>query len=198
MPSVIIESIRAEYLRYKALAEGAIAQLEDAALCAAAPDGRNSIAVICWHVSGNLRSRFTDFLTADGEKPWRRRDEEFESRAVTRTELLATWNDGWSVLFSALADLTDDHLHETVTIRQQPLRVHEALHRSLSHTVYHVGQIVYIAKALQGKQWRFLSIPPGQSETYNGAPRDERPAAHADHPRAPDAADTALHDEQQP
>ena len=170
----LIESIHGEYIRYKKLAEDAMAQLEEDSLAAPGPNGGNSIATICWHMSGNLSSRFTDFLSSDGEKPWRRREEEFYARQVTRAELLATWTQGWDVLFQALADLGDADLGRTVTIRQQPLRVDEALHRSLAHTSYHVGQIVYLAKAMRGKDWRYLSIPPGQSAAYNAAPDKER------------------------
>ena len=175
----MIESIRAEYVRYKALAEAAIGQLSDADLAAQSAAGSNSIVVICWHMSGNLQSRFTDFLTSDGEKPWRRREEEFAVRTATRAELLAKWVQGWDVLLNTLAELTDADLERTVTIRRQPLRVHDALHRSLAHAAYHVGQIVYIAKSLRGAQWKSLSIPPGQSDAYNRAPGDESPAAHA-------------------
>jgi hypothetical protein len=174
----IIESIRGEYARYKTLAEGAMAQLDDEEL-AARPDGRNSITVICWHVSGNLQSRFTDFLTSDGEKPWRHREEEFEDRTVTRADLIAKWEQGWTVLLDALDQLTDDQLHATVTIRGQAWEVHEALQRSLAHTAYHAGQIVYIAKSLRGATWNFLSIPPGKSDAYNAKPEMDRPAAHA-------------------
>ena len=177
--TTVVESIRDEFLRYKALAEAAIAQLGDADLSAAGQNGGNSIAIICWHLSGNLRSRFTDFLTSDGEKPWRKRDEEFEPRAVTREELLAKWQAGWDVLLPALESLTDARLATTVTVRQQPMLVHEALHRSLAHLAYHVGQIVYLAKALRGAEWSYLSIPPGQSDAYNRNPTGERPAAHA-------------------
>jgi uncharacterized damage-inducible protein DinB len=175
----IIESIRDEYLRYKALAEGAIAQLDEAALSREGPNGGNSIAVICWHLSGNLRSRFTDFLTSDGEKPWRKREEEFERRTVTRAELLGKWEEGWSALLSAMSTLTDEQLQSTVTIRRQPFLVHEALHRSLAHLAYHIGQIVYLAKSLRGRDWQYLSIPPGQSDAYNQAPGSERASAHA-------------------
>jgi uncharacterized damage-inducible protein DinB len=175
--STIVESIRAEYLRYKTLAEGAIDQLDDADLAKADARGSNSIAVLCWHISGNLKSRFTDFLSSDGEKPWRDREEEFNERNVGRGELLEKWNAGWKVLLDTLSGLTDDDLKKTVTIRQQPLIVHEALHRSLSHTVYHVGQIVYIAKELRGAAWSSLSIPRGQSATYNQAPKYETAAA---------------------
>jgi len=174
----IIDSIRAEYLRYKALAEAAIDQLGEDQLSAPGPNGSNSIAIICWHVSGNLKSRFTEFLTTDGEKPWRQREEEFRARSVTRKELLSKWAEGWDVLLGALSSLTDEQLPLTVTIRSQPLRVHEALHRSLAHLSYHVGQIVYVAKAMRGKDWKYLSIPPGKSDAYNQAPAHEKPASH--------------------
>jgi uncharacterized damage-inducible protein DinB len=174
--TTIIESIRGEYLRYKALAEAGIEQLSEDELSTPGPNGGNSIAVICWHISGNLQSRFTEFLTSDGEKPWRARDEEFQARTVTRADLLSKWNQGWNVLLGTLATLTEEQLQLTVTIRGQPLRVHEALHRSLAHLSYHVGQIVYVAKSLRGKDWTFLSIPPGKSDTYNQTPALERPA----------------------
>ena len=175
--TTIIDSIRAEYLRYKALAEAAIEQLNDDELSAAGPGEGNSIAVICWHVSGNLRSRFTEFLTSDGEKPWRKREEEFEPRTVTRAELLSKWNQGWDVLLGTLATLGDEQFESTVSIRGQPLLVHEALHRSLAHLSYHVGQIVYLAKSLRGKEWKYLSIRPGKSDSYNQAPKFDKPAA---------------------
>ena len=166
--SSLISSIATEYRRYKALGEGAIAQVDDAHLARADGEGSNSIAVIVWHVAGNLSSRFTDFLTADGEKPWRHRDEEFEGRTVTRQQLLDKWEEGWRALFAAIDGLTDQDLQATVTIRGQELAVHDALHRSLAHTSYHVGQIVYVAKSFVGEPaWRSLSIPRGQSEAVN-------------------------------
>jgi uncharacterized damage-inducible protein DinB len=173
----IIQSIRAEYLRYKNLGEKATAQLDGAALSATPQGGGNSIATICWHLSGNFRSRFTDFLTSDGEKPWRKRDEEFEPRAVSRDELLEKWEQGWRVLLEALDGLTDADLERTVTIRNQPFSVTEALLRSLAHASYHVGQIVYAAKMARGDQWEYLSIPPGQSDQYNQNPILDRPPA---------------------
>ena len=174
-PSPLVESIRGEYRRYKALAEKAIDQLRDDELGHPASADDNSIATICWHISGNLQSRFTDFLTSDGEKPWRDREQEFDSRPISRHELLEYWNAGWGTLMSALEHLTDDDLGRTITIRQQPLLVHEALHRSLAHAAYHVGQIVYIAKHLRGTDWTSLSIPRGQSAAYNQHPTGERP-----------------------
>ncbi len=171
----VVRSIEAEFKRYKALGEKAIAQLDGAALSAPPTGGGNSIATICWHVSGNFRSRFTDFLTTDGEKPWRKRDEEFEARAVTRDELLAKWEQGWAVLLDTLQKLSDDDLDRSVTIRGQALSVLEALLRSLAHASYHVGQIVYAAKAARGDDWTYLSIPPGKSDEYNQNPTLERP-----------------------
>lgn len=172
---MMIDDVRAEFLRYKALAEKAIAQLNDHELSASPPGGGNSIATICWHVSGNLRSRFTEFLTADGEKPWRQREEEFEPRAVSAAELLAKWEQGWDVLLGTLADLSDHQLDANVVIRGQSLRVREALLRALAHVSYHVGQIVYAAKVRRGREWTCLSIPPGQSAQYNQHPVLDRP-----------------------
>jgi len=172
--SQIIESIRAEYLRYKGLAEAAMAQIADADLNRAGPNDGMSIAMIGWHVSGNLRSRFTDFLTTDGEKPWRQRDEEFESRSPSRAELNTKWEQGWSVLLATLSDLSDKDLNRTVTIRGQQLLVHEALLRSVTHASYHVGQMVYLAKSFRGSEWKSLSIPPGQSQAYNLNPQLEK------------------------
>src|SRR5256885_5909510 len=144
----LIASIEGEYRRYKTLGEGAMAQVADDAGLTHAAGSDNSIATIVWHISGNLKSRFTDFLTSDGEKPWRDRDSEFLARDVTRAGLQTRWEEGWRVLFASLADLTDADLQRTPTTRAQPLTVAEALHRSLAHTSYHVGQIVYPAKAL--------------------------------------------------
>lgn len=174
----VIQSLVDEYRRYKALAEAAIAQVGDEELGNAGHDGGNSIDMLVRHVAGNFRSRFTDFRTSDGEKPWRHRDDEFESAALSRTELLQTWEDGWSVLFGELEKLTDADLSATVTVRRQPLRIDEALHRSLAHAAYHVGQIVFMAKAMRGGAWRTLSIPKGKSEEYNQQATGETAAAH--------------------
>ena len=175
----ILSSIAAEFRRYKALGDSAIAQLDDRELTIPAPNGGNSIATLVWHIGGNLRSRFTDFLTTDGEKPWRRRDEEFEQRTVTRAELLEKWNGGWNALFGALEGLTDDRVGDVVTIRGQSFEVHDALHRSLGHICYHVGQMVLLAKSIRGESWKCLSIPLGKSEEYNRNPTNQDPAAHA-------------------
>ncbi len=170
----IIDSVTGEYRRYKDLGEGAMRQLTDAQLSQAAPGDGNSVATLVWHIAGNLRSRFTGFLTTDGEKAWRDRDAEFVGRTVTAEELFAKWEDGWRALFSALEGLTDEDLQRQVTIRGQPLSVIQALHRSLSHASYHVGQIALLAKSMRGPDWRYLTIPPGQSRQYNAAPTMER------------------------
>jgi uncharacterized damage-inducible protein DinB len=171
----IISSIEAEYSRYKILGEGAIRQTREDELSRAGDNNGNSIAVLVWHISGNLKSRFTDFLNSDGEKPWRNRDAEFESRTgVTASELFERWNEGWTALLNALDSLSDDDLSRTVTIRGVDFRVHEALHRLLAHTSYHVGQIVYLAKSFRGSEWKTLSIPPGKSEEYNRNPTREK------------------------
>ena len=163
----VVDSIEAEYRRYKALADAAIEQVSDEELAAAAPGGGNSIEMMVRHIAGNLQSRFTDFRTSDGEKPWRHRDGEFEAAALNRRELLDAWEAGWQALFGAVSALGDDDLADTVTIRRQPLRIDEALHRSLAHAAYHVGQIVLLAKTMRGEAWRCLSIPRGMSEAFN-------------------------------
>jgi hypothetical protein len=177
--SGVIQSVTAEFRRYMALGDSTLSQLNEEQLSVAGPAGGNSIAVLVWHISGNLSSRFTDFLTSDGEKAWRRRDEEFLQRTVTRAELLEKWNSGWSVLFTALSDLSDDHLRKTVAIRGQLFEVHDALHRALGHISYHVGQIVYLGKSLRGDSWNCLTIPIGGSEAYNRNPALQDPSAHA-------------------
>ena len=171
----IVASIEGEYRRYKQLGEGAIEQLSEEQLRQASGPGTNSVATIVWHVSGNLASRFTDFLTSDGEKPWRDRDSEFLERSVSRAELLEKWEAGWAVLFASLVELDDAKLHAVVKIRGVALSVHDALHRSLAHTSYHVGQIVFLAKQLRSGQWRYLTIPPGGSAAYNKNPFAEKP-----------------------
>lgn len=174
-----VQSIEAEFGRYRALGEGAIRQVADDQLSQAGPLGGSSLAVLVWHISGNLASRFTDFLTADGEKPWRRREEEFDERTVTRDAFMARWDEGWRVLESTLATLSDDDLQRTVTIRGQALAVHEALHRALAHVASHVGQIVYVAKAFRGDAWTSLSIPRGGSAAYTAHPDRDKPGDQA-------------------
>jgi GNAT superfamily N-acetyltransferase len=163
----IVDGVRAEFTRYRTLGEKALQQVDEADLSRPGPGGGNSLATLVWHISGNLRSRFTDFRTSDGEKPWRRRDEEFVERPVGREEVQAKWDAGWLVLFAALDDLTDADLTATITIRAEPMTMALALQRSVTHTAYHVGQIVYLAKAWRGSRWSSLSIPVGMSEAVN-------------------------------
>ena len=163
---------RATLAKYKTLAEGAMAQMGDDALFAT-PGGdeeTNSVAVVVRHMAGNMRSRWTDFLTTDGEKPDRDRDREFEPYAAarsTRAALLADWEQGWRLVFAALDALTPDDLGRTVRIRGEPLTVTQAITRQIAHYAYHVGQIVYAAKMLRREDWRTLSIARGASRQFN-------------------------------
>lgn len=160
-----------EFARLRQLADRALAQLPADAFFAAPAPGDNSIAQILKHVGGNLLSRWTDFLTTDGEKPGRDRDTEFVILpADTRDQLLARWTAGWAALFAALTPLQTADLDRTVTIRGEPLTVLQAINRQLIHYAYHVGQIVYLAKHFAGPAWQSLSIPPGQSARFNQAP----------------------------
>jgi uncharacterized damage-inducible protein DinB len=153
----IIASIVAEYHKYKLLGEASIAQLSETELSQQIAAGSNTVTSLVWHLCGNLKSRFTDFLTTDGEKPWRDKHSEFLGRSVTRSELQAKWDEGWSTLFQALEALTDRHLTESfITIRGQRLRVDQAMLRSLTHAGYHVGQIVFLTKAIRGSEWKGL------------------------------------------
>jgi hypothetical protein len=175
VPAEMLRSIVAEFRRYKALGEGAMKQLSEAELHRPAPGGGNSVTAIAWHVAGNFNSRFADFLTSDGEKPDRDRESEFEKRAPSRNDLMSHWERGWRTLFDALADLKVEDLGGTVTIRGVTHTVPEALHRSLAHTSYHVGQMLYAGKAMKGADWLYLTIPPGESEVYNQNPTKEKP-----------------------
>ncbi len=163
-----------ELRRYRLLGERALTQLSDEALNhVTAPDG-NSAAMIVRHMSGNFASRFTDFLTSDGEKPWRNREEEFAERSYTRAEMDALWADGWRVLENALSELGEGDLAHTVTIRGEQWSVHGALTRALAHTAYHVGQLVLLARQGAESRWQWLTIPKGGSSAYNAAPNLER------------------------
>ena len=174
-----VEAIADEFTRYRSLGEAAIAQLSDEELAAAASEGGNSIVAIVWHLAGNLESRFTDFRTSDGEKPWRDRDDEFVLRNVTKSALLEKWERGWRALTAAVGELSDADLLQTVTIRRQQLRIDQALQRSLAHTAYHVGQIVFLAKQIRSGTWQCLSIPLGGSAAHNARGADESAKAHA-------------------
>ncbi|MEO5815244.1 MAG: DUF1572 family protein [Gemmatimonadaceae bacterium] len=170
----LVEDLIGEYKRYRLLAEKAMAQMPDDALNVVHGDECNSVAMIVAHMSGNLRSRFTNFLTDDGEKPWRARDDEFASRTCSRAEVTEFWIEGWAVLEREIAALTDADLARAVTIRQQPLTVHAALCRSIAHVAYHVGQIVLLARITAERPWESLSIPKGRSTEYNQNPTREK------------------------
>lgn len=152
---------------YKRLAERAMEQVPDAALTTTIDSESNSIALIVKHLSGNMRSRWKDFLTTDGEKPDRNRDSEFEAPPQTRAEVLVLWETGWNYVFEALAPLTDADLPRTVTIRNEPHSVMQAINRQIAHYSYHVGQITYLAKHLAGDRWTSLTIPRGKSGDFN-------------------------------
>ena len=166
--SAYLRSILRTYRVYQDLGERAIAQVEsDADLHAQLDPESNSIAVIVKHVGGNLRSRFTDFLTTDGEKPDRHRDGEFEMEGpASRKEIMRWWNEGWSTVIATIESLTPNDIEGTVRIRGEELLVVDALNRSVTHIAYHVGQIVYLARHLTGAGWTTLSIPKGRSADY--------------------------------
>ena len=153
---------------YKRLAERAMEQVTDEQLFAAIDKESNSIAVIVKHMAGNMLSRWTDFLTTDGEKPDRDRDAEFETGGgVSRGGLLARWEEGWERLFTALGSLTPADLRRTVTLRGEPQTVPQAIHRQLTHQAYHVGQLVLLAKHFAGAGWQSLTVPKGKSRERN-------------------------------
>jgi uncharacterized damage-inducible protein DinB len=162
----VVSTFAREFQKTRLLADRAIAQLSDDQLHIRLDDEANSVAVLMQHMAGNMRSRWTDFLTSDGEKPWRQRDAEFDPPLLTRAELLASWENGWGTLFGALDGLTDDDLARTVTIRGEAQAVLSALARQLVHYAGHAYQIVLLAKHLQGPAWTTLSIARGQSSAY--------------------------------
>ena len=171
---LFLDSITKNFRKQKSLADRAIAQLDDAKLRISLDENTNSIAVIMKHVSGNLASRFSDFLTADGDKPDRNRDGEFVDDFPSRDAMLEHWERGWAILLDTLAALRPEDLPTTVTIRGEPHTAVDALHRALAHCGYHVGQIVQLARYLAKERWETLTIPRGQSEQFNQRFRAER------------------------
>jgi hypothetical protein len=155
------------FRQLKQIAEGAMAQVSEEQLNLALDDESNSIAVIVKHMAGNMRSRWTDFLTSDGEKPDRDRDSEFILPPATREELMKMWEQGWECVFGALTPLTDDDLGRTITIRGEPHSVMQAINRQIAHYGMHIGQIIFLAKHLQAANWRTLSVPRHQSAEFN-------------------------------
>lgn len=159
-----------EFRRLKGLADGALAQVSDHQFFTTLDPGSNSLAAILKHLAGNMRSRWTDFLTTDGEKPDRRRDSEFVIEpGDTRASLMDRWEAGFQVLSASLESLGPDDLERTVAIRGEPHTVIQAMNRQLTHFAYHVGQIVLLAKHFAGPRWETLSIPRGKSEQFNAA-----------------------------
>jgi hypothetical protein len=162
-----IEDSLALFRYYKRLAERAMEQVSDEQLFAAIDSEANSVAVIVKHMVGNMRSRFTDFLATDGEKPWRDRDSEFVATPSTRKEMMTAWEDGWNLVFTAIEPLTDADLARTVTIRGEAHSVMQAINRQLAHYPHHVGQIVFVAKHFACDRWQSLSVPRNQSAEFN-------------------------------
>jgi hypothetical protein len=174
---MFVKDFADEYTRYRLIGEKAMAQVSDEGLNQVLAPNGNSIATIVRHIGGNFVSRFTDFLTTDGEKPARDRDDEFSDGQFTRAQVDSAWKTGWTVLESTLAELTEDDLLHTVTIRGTELSVHEALCRSVAHVASHVGQIVLLARIVATDDWKWISIPKGQSKTYNQNPTLEKAPA---------------------
>jgi uncharacterized damage-inducible protein DinB len=176
LASHYLEEIKRQLRGHKRMGEAAMAQLEDRDFLATLDPESNSVAALVKHIAGNARSRFTDFLTSDGEKPDRFRDREFEVPAkTTRAEVLRQWEQAWAHVFSALDSLKPEDVQRIVTIRQEPHTVMQALNRALAHYAQHIGQIVFLAKHLRSAQWQTLSIPRGKSEDYKTA----SPKTHA-------------------
>ena len=165
--SVYLDEVQRQFRGNKRLAEGALAQLSDEEFFRAPADPEsNSIAIIVKHMAGNMRSRFTDFLASDGEKPWRHRDTEFElATDATREQLMQAWEAGWKTVFEALGGLAPADLVRTVKVRGESYAALQAINRQLAHYAYHIGQILFWAKHLKGAGWKSMSIPRGMSES---------------------------------
>ena len=174
---MVVATLAREFRKVKTLADGAIEQLDDAQLHARLDPEANSVAMLMRHLAGNMQSRWTDFLTSDGEKPWRQRDAEFEPPAADRAALQASWEAGWATLFAALDGLGDGDLARTVTIRGEGQTALAAVARQLAHYAGHCHQIVLLAKHLRGAEWRVLSIPRGQSQAYTDRLRAAPPSS---------------------
>ena len=161
---------------YKDLGDKTFVQLNEWDFHYQPNDESNSIATIIQHMAGNMLSRWTNFLTEDGEKEWRKRDEEFETHQYTKLELIAEWEKGWTCLLDTLNSLKKKDLKKMVTIRQEPLTVIDAINRQLAHYPYHIGQIIFLAKIIKNKNWQNLSIPKGNSLAYNQSDEVKDPA----------------------
>jgi hypothetical protein len=181
LASHYLDEVRRQFRGYKRLGESAMSQLKDEELFVTMDPESNSVAILVKHLAGNMRSRFTDFLTTDGEKPNRNRDQEFEITSNTaRADVMRWWEEGWAQVFSAIAALQPEDLLRTLTIRGEPHTVLQAINRQLAHYSAHVAQIIFLAKHLRSSEWKSLSIPRGKSQDFNamaqkhdrGLPRD--------------------------
>lgn len=161
---------------YKGLGENTFGQLEEKDFHFLPSSASNSIAIIVQHMAGNMLSRFTNFLTEDGEKEWRQRDDEFEIHNYSKEQILDIWENGWACVFKAIESLNADDLLKTITIRKEPLTVIDAINRQLAHYPYHIGQIISIAKMIRDKSWKTLSIPKGQSKQFNAGTQPKDPS----------------------
>jgi len=178
LASQYIEEARRQMRGYKRMGEGAMAQLRDDDFFLTLDPEANSIAILVKHLAGNMRSRFTDFLTSDGEKPDRFRDREFElTPATTRADVMKWWETGWSIVFGAIDPLKPQDVMRIVPIRGEPHTVLQAINRQIAHYAQHIGQIVFLAKHLRSREWKSLSIPRGKSEEYKVAPKTYKPAS---------------------
>ena len=169
-----LEEVKRQMRAYKRMADGALAQVTEEEFFRELDPESNSLAVLVKHMAGNLRSRFSDFLTSDGEKPDRNRDQEFEVAAgATRKVALSAWEAGWKILFDTMAALKPEDMMRTVTIRGEPHSVVQALNRALAHMAQHTGQVVFLAKHFKSTQWKTLSVPRGQSDDFNARMREK-------------------------
>ncbi len=163
-----LEDVKKQFAYYKQLGEKTFAQLDDdKALFWQFNEASNSIAIIVQHLWGNMLSRWTNFLTEDGEKPWRQRDLEFEAVITNRAEMMTKWEEGWQCLFEALDSIKEEHYNQLVYIRNQGHTLVEAINRQMAHYAYHVGQLVFLGKMLKDNDWQSLTIPKGQSASFN-------------------------------
>ena len=168
LASHYLDEVRRQFRGYKRLGEGAMSQLRDEEFLVTLDPESNSVAILVKHLAGNMKSRFTDFLTTDGEKPNRDRDQEFEiTSGTTRAEIMSWWEQGWETVFSTIASLKPDDLMRTVTIRGEPHTVLQAINRQLAHYSAHVSQIIFLAKHLRSSEWKTLSIARGKSKDFN-------------------------------
>ena len=174
-----LEEARRQLRGHKRMGEAAMSQLRDRDLFVTLDPEANSIAILVRHLAGNMRSRFTDFLTSDGEKPDRFRDREFEhGTATTRAEVISWWEEGWGCVFTAIDSLKPEDVMRVVTIRNEPHTVLQAINRQIAHYAQHIGQIVFLAKHLRSSEWKTLSIPRGKSEEFKTvAPKTPKPTS---------------------